>query len=443
MDIWLFILTVLLVALIGAVLISERKTSSCNRLLSKKNQELSDQVIQLKTELLAARAHGIQLEKDKEYLLKELSKTVHLQNQKNEEESLIKTQLAPVKESVKQLTQTLDLLKKEQTQTMVRLESQIKETRTELDDNRKITRELSVDTRALTETLRGTKHAGIWGEQRLRELLQNSGMIRGRDYDLQPILDDSRYRPDAIIHAPGGLEIVIDAKAPLDAFLASVDCESTSETQKLLKKHAQSVRKHIAELGKRAYHNKIDGPKFTLLFLPTEGLLRSAVEEDSNLLSYAFKSNIAIVSPVNLWAVVQTITYLCTQQNLAHSAKEIVRLGESLIANVKSIAQHISELGKSLDKSIMYFNRTVGAVENNLIRTLGKINTLGNEIELQDCKFEAVRQFAKLDAKNDARKNDAHKNDARKNDAHKYTEQKPYVAQRMSLGAEESPASLI
>lgn len=65
-------------------------------------------------------------------------------------------------------------------------------------------------------------------------------MIRGRDYDLQPILDDSRYRPDAIIHAPGGLEIVIDAKAPLDAFLASVDCESTSETQKLLK--ARAVR---------------------------------------------------------------------------------------------------------------------------------------------------------------------------------------------------------
>lgn len=98
-------------------------------------------------------------------------------------------------------------------------------TRRNINDILAATRDVERQTRDLNRNISGNNNTqGRWGEVLLGNILAATGMVRGRDYDLQCVVAadetaDTTRRPDAIVHLPGNRNVVIDAKTSITAYI--------------------------------------------------------------------------------------------------------------------------------------------------------------------------------------------------------------------------------
>ena len=86
----------------------------------------------------------------------------------------------------------------------------------------------------LTNALKGDNKAqGSWGEFVLESILEKSGLVKGREYEVQLSLkaeDGSKYQPDVVVHLPESRDIIIDSKVSLKAWDAF--CSEEDESKK-------------------------------------------------------------------------------------------------------------------------------------------------------------------------------------------------------------------
>ena len=155
--------------------------------------------------------------------------------------------------------------------------------------------QLRKETRNLVTALRSPQTRGRWGEVQLRRVAEMAGMIEHCDFNEQvsTTTDEGRLRPDMVVHMPGGGEVVIDAKVPLEAFLQLLDADDDEQRALCQAKHARQLRTHVDQLAKKGYWKQFErSPEMVVAFIPGDQLLAAAFEADPTLQEHAMSNGV-------------------------------------------------------------------------------------------------------------------------------------------------------
>ena len=232
------------------------------------------------------------------------------------------------------------------------------------------------ETTRLAGVLAKTGARGKWGEAQLERLLEASGLRKGLDYEAQVrrlAIGEVDQQPDVTVRLPGGGEIFVDSKFPLDDFMRAV--ETTDDTQRdgHLNAHLKAMQGHIKALGKRGYSTAGTSPDFVVLFLPFESLLSTALERDPVLLEQAFRENVILATPTTMLALLRTIAYGWTQESAARNVREIADLTATLFQRMSTLATAMDSVGKRIDQTADAYNKMVGSWQSRTLPITRKI----------------------------------------------------------------------
>ena len=227
----------------------------------------------------------------------------------------------------------------------------------ELRRLKEMNEQLSQDALNLTNALKGeNKTQGNWGEIVLERILEESGLRKGSEYELQVDLQDKegkRYLPDVVIHMPENRDIIVDSKVSLRAYERFMSEDDENVRESALKEHVRSISKHIDELGKKQYE-KLDGVNtldFVLLFMPIEGAFLLALEYDGEFFKRAYESNILVVSPSTLMVTLRTLEHIWRTQRQEENAKRIALEAEAMYDKLSLFVDEMQKVGTHIDKT--------------------------------------------------------------------------------------------
>jgi DNA recombination protein RmuC len=234
-------------------------------------------------------------------------------------------------------------------------------------------------THTLARALRTPAARGRWGEMQLKRVIELSGMLERCDFDEQPSLpvDTGRQRPDVVVHLPGHKQIVIDAKAPLDAFLDAQDAADDDVRAAKLAAHARQVRDHMDKLGGKAYWDALGAsPEMVVMFLPGETLFSAALQHDLSLIEYGLERRVLLSSPITLIALLTTVAHAWRQDALADNYREVARLGKDLHERLTTFVGHFDELRRRLDSAVQAYNGAAGSLESRVLVSARRLKDL-------------------------------------------------------------------
>ncbi len=239
---------------------------------------------------------------------------------------------------------------------------------------------LKSETANLVRALRQPKSAGNWGEVQLRRVIEMAGMVEHCDFEEQvhTSTEDGRLRPDAIVHLPGGKNLVIDAKAPLQPLLDAYEAQSDEVRKQKLADLARLVRDHMSKLGEKKYWAQFEHtPEFVVMFLPGEALFSAAWHEDPTLIEQGMTRNVILASPTTLSALLRAIAYGWQQEQLKENAQKISDLGRELYERLSTMGDRFIDTGKALHKAVDAYNKTVGSLESRVLVSARKLKEMG------------------------------------------------------------------
>jgi DNA recombination protein RmuC len=239
---------------------------------------------------------------------------------------------------------------------------------------------LRTETANLVTALRSPHTRGRWGEIQLRRVCEMAGMIDRCDFVEQSSFesDAGRLRPDVVVRLPGGKNVVVDAKAPLEAYLSAVEATDPVQRKAHLEAYGRHVREHVTKLSQKAYWSQFDSsPEFVVMFLPGEALFSAALEQVPGLIEEGVAQKVLITTPTSLIAVLRAVHYGWRQEKVAESARAVSELGRELHGRLGTLAGHFMKLGRSLDSSVKAYNETVGSLESRVLVTARKLSEHG------------------------------------------------------------------
>ena len=298
----------------------------------------------------------------------------------------------PVQKALERMSVQVEQIEQERRQAYGGLRNEVQQMRASSD-------QLRQETGALVTALRKPQARGSWGEMQLQRVVELAGMAEHCDFDLQVTTADGSQRPDMVVRLPGDKEVVVDSKAPLEAFLDVVDAPDEAARKAALVRHGRHLRTHIDALAKKDYSAGRDcTPEFVVLFVPGEALLSAALEGDHTLLEYGAERSVLIATPTTLIAMLRTIAYSLTQEKLAESAREVRDLGRELYKRLADMGGHVDKLGRNLETVVRSYNDAVGSLEGRVLVTARKIAACGVTEALLDTPRQVEQRPRELQA---------------------------------------------
>lgn len=297
--------------------------------------------------------------------------------------------IAPVSSSMARLERHVGELERERVEQYGRLGAQLASVQRSGDA-------LRDQTAALAGALRSPNVRGAWGEVQLRRVVEHAGMLERVDFDTQASgvnRDGDGVRPDAVVHLPGGKHVVVDAKAPLAAFLhasaapgGALGHGHDDRVAQASREHARAVRGHVDALAAKQYWTAFEpSPEIVICFVPGESFLAAACEADPALLEHAMGRRVVLATPTTLLALLRTVAITWQQAALADGAKELFDLGRELYDRLGTLGEHTGKLGRTLGRAVEDYNKMVGALETRVLvsaRRMGQLELTDHTIDV-------------------------------------------------------------
>ena len=337
----------------------------------------------------------------------ELSSRTQVAEERAERDGSVLRALAPVRSQLEQVGARVESLEKQRAEQHAALAEQLRATALREQD-------LARSTASLEGALRSRSARGMWGEVELARVLEASGMMRHVDFSEQRTIGAlvqrrrgpagppgsaasavsaagegaaGRSRPDVVVHLPGDGYLAVDAKAPMDSYLAATAVQGAGDEdeerrRQLLEAHARALRGHVDQLAARRYDRALgDSPELVVLFVPAEAVLSAALEADPALLEHALGRGVALASPVSLLTLLRTCATAWARTAVNDDARELLELGRTLYERLGTVASHLDALGGALRRSVTAYNKAVGSMENRLLVTARSLETLGEQVD--------------------------------------------------------------
>ena len=298
---------------------------------------------------------------------------VQAESQLKEKETSFAHMVKPIQETLAKTDAQLQRLEKDRASSESKLTTQIEG----LLQSQQF---LQTETRNLVTALRRPEVRGQWGELTLKRLAELAGMSEHCDFDEQVTTSasDVTLRPDMIVNMPGGRQLVVDVKAPLDAYLSAVETDTDKQRDVFLTQHLKNVKGRIKELAMKKYWEQFQqAPDFVVLFIPGDQFLSAALDQDKNLLEYAMQQRVILATPTSLVGLLRAIAYGWNQENLNQNAEIVRKIGQDLHHRLGTLSEHMAKLGKNLDSSVATFNKLLGSYEVNVLPGAKKFTELG------------------------------------------------------------------
>lgn len=281
--------------------------------------------------------------------------------------------------------QAIDELLKPVTETLGKLEKQHVEMEqrrvSAFDSIEKGIKTLSTEADQLANALRKPAVRGAWGEMVLQDILENAGLIKDVHFlrqDTTTNADDERARTDFVIILPQGRYIIIDSKAPLEAFWDGMNSDDEATRTERFQAHARLVRGHVKSLSSKNYWSRYpSSPDFVIMFIPTEGAYQAAITVDNSLILDAQKSRVYISSPMTLMNMIHAIAFVLREERLAQNAQEVQETAAELYRRLTKFIEHIEKLGRNLRLTVDNYNGAVGSLDGRVLPIARKMNSMG------------------------------------------------------------------
>jgi DNA recombination protein RmuC len=366
-GLWALIAAALLGGAAAVILISRRQVATLQTQLAERHQEIA-----------ALRADNAALTRDNKWLAESDQKlrdtfqslaAEALRDNRSSFLDLAKTSFEKYQQPISETLNRVDLRLGEAERDRIAAYSRLSEQVVAL----------GATANTLSRALRTPAVRGRWGEMQLRRVVEIAGMLQRCDFDEQPALfsDNGRLRPDLIVHLPGTKQLVVDAKAPLEAFLDAQEAHDDDVRTAKLQAHARQVREHMDKLGSKGYWDSLgNSPEMVVMFLPGETLFSAALQHDLGLIEHGLRQKVLLASPITLIALLTTVAHTWRQEALTENYREVATLGKEFYERLATFIEHFDDVRKKLDGAVQAYNKAAGSFETRVVVSARKLKEL-------------------------------------------------------------------